>query len=231
MGITFWDFSLEICHLHEMTEVEEEALVPLVRNRKSKPTTPKKAYIPSHVSNIGQTLKSTDSTIKNELVEKPKYRQNLKRIRKFFSTEKDTPSKLYYIIGGELFLLFVTCVLLFWCYHHPSWFHFQVTRAAANLGHLEAQHLVGQKLLHGHGVQVNEAQAMEWFSIAAQKGHPMSSYNLAIGHLNGIDTKIDDGEHEDLLRHAARHGVEGAQAVLDHICRSGECLGEDDYDI
>merc|ERR1712198_194389 len=178
-----------------MGEVEEEALVPLVRNRKSKPTAPKKAYIPSHVSNIGQTLKSTDSTIKNELVEKPKYRQNLKRIRKFFSTEKDTPSKLYYIIGGELFLLFVTCVLLFWCYHHPSWFHFQVTRAAANLGHLEAQHLVGQKLLHGH---------------------PMSSYNLAIGHLNGIDTKIDDGEHEDLLRHAARHGVEGAQAVLDH---------------
>ena len=85
-----------------MTEVEEEALVPLVRNRKSKPTAPKKAYIPSHVSNIGQTLKSTDSTIKNELVEKPKNRQNLKKIRKFFSTEKDTPSKVYYIIGGEV---------------------------------------------------------------------------------------------------------------------------------
>lgn len=41
----------------------------------------------------------------------------------------------------------------------------------------------------------------------------MSSYNLAIGHLNGIDTKIDDGEHEDLLRHAARHGVEGNRFI------------------
>ena len=30
---------------------------------------------------------------------------------------------------------------------------------------------------------------MEWFRLAAQQGHPKSSYNLAIGHLSGLKTK------------------------------------------
>ena len=63
---------------------------------------------------------------------------------------------------------------------------------------------------------------------ASKNGDPVSSYNLAIGHLNGIDTDLEEGEHEELLRHAVRHGVEGAEAVLDHICKSGECIGEDE---
>ena len=104
----------------------------------------------------------------------------------------------------------------------------------------------GQKLLHGHGVDVNEADAMQWFRdwvlhlfiqlinfslfrMASKNGHPHSSYNLAIGYLNGIETDIDEGEEEDLLRHAVRHGVEGSEAVLDHICRIGACLGDEDY--
>ena len=67
------------------------------------------------------------------------------------------------------------------------------------------------------------------FREASRNGHPEASYNLAIGHLNGIDTGLEEGDHEELLRHAARHGVEGAEAVLDHVCRSGECLGDDEY--
>ena len=99
------------------------------------------------------------------------------------------------------------------------------------MGHRESQHLIGQKFLHGHGVEANEGQAMEWVKIASSNGHPHSSYNLAIGHLNGLDTGIENGDHEDLLRHAVQHGVEGAEAVLDHLCRSGECLGDENYDL
>ena len=106
-----------------------------------------------------------------------------------------------------------------------------MTRLLANLGHREAQHVTGQKLLHGHGIDRDESQAMKWFQIASKNGHPHSSYNLAIAHLNGLDTGIEDGDHEDLLRHAVNHGVEGAEAVLDHLCRTGECLGDDDYDL
>ena len=92
---------------------------------------------------------------------------------------------------------------------------------------------------------MNEADAMQWFRcrilyssksinshtfrIASKNGHPHSSYNLAIGYLNGIDTDLEEGEEEELLRHAVKHGVEGSEAVLDHICRTGACLGDEDY--
>ena len=34
---------------------------------------------------------------------------------------------------------------------------------------------------------------MEWFRLAAQQGHPKSSYNLAIGHLSGMKTNLEVG--------------------------------------
>ena len=34
---------------------------------------------------------------------------------------------------------------------------------------------------------------MEWFHLAAQQGHPRSSYNLAIGHLSGLKTNLEVG--------------------------------------
>jgi TPR repeat protein len=32
---------------------------------------------------------------------------------------------------------------------------------------------------------------MEWFKKAADQGHPHSSYNLAIGHLKGLPSPIN----------------------------------------
>ena len=32
---------------------------------------------------------------------------------------------------------------------------------------------------------------MDWFRMAAQQGHPQSSYNLAIGHLSGMKTDLE----------------------------------------
>ena len=34
---------------------------------------------------------------------------------------------------------------------------------------------------------------MDWFRLAAQQGHPKSSYNLAIGHLSGLKTNLEVG--------------------------------------
>ena len=36
-----------------------------------------------------------------------------------------------------------------------------------------------------------KVEAMEWFRLAAQQGHPKSSYNLAIGHLSGMKTNLE----------------------------------------
>ena len=77
--------------------------------------------------------------------------------------------------------------------------------------------------MHGHGVEKNETEALSWFKIAAQSGHPHSSYNLAVAHLNGLNAGLENGEEEDLLRHAADNGVDEAINALSKICPNGEC--------
>ena len=37
----------------------------------------------------------------------------------------------------------------------------------------------------------SKVQAMGWFRLAAQQGHPKSSYNLAIGHLSGLKANLE----------------------------------------
>lgn len=46
-------------------------------------------------------------------------------------------------------------------------------------------------LFSGIGVEKHEEKAMEWFQKAADQGHPHASYNLAIGHLKGIPTNLN----------------------------------------
>ena len=45
---------------------------------------------------------------------------------------------------------------LYACYFHFDLFHYHVTSVYAGLGHPEAQHLLGDKLLHGKGVDKDE---------------------------------------------------------------------------
>ena len=89
-------------------------------------------------------------------------------------------------------------------------------------------HMVGERLMHGHGVETNQTEALAWFKLAAKSGHPHSSYNLAVAHLNGLNAGLEDGEHEELLRHAADDGVEEAEEVLTHLCSTGQCRGVPD---
>ena len=81
--------------------------------------------------------------------------------------------------------------------------------------------------MHGHGVEMNQTEALAWFKLSAKSGHPHSSYNLAVAHLNGLNADLEDGEDEELLRHAADNGVEEAGDVLTHLCSTGQCRGTD----
>ena len=65
--------------------------------------------------------------------------------------------------------------------------------------------------------------AMEWFGLASAQGHPHSSYNLAIGHLNGFKTKLEPGQAHLLIQHAADQGFHLAKDVLLHVCKHGGC--------
>ena len=64
---------------------------------------------------------------------------------------------------------------------------------------------------------------MEWFRKASKQGHPHSSYNLAIGYLNGLKTDLEPGEAHKLIQHAAENGVDLAKDVLENACKQGRC--------
>ena len=59
--------------------------------------------------------------------------------------------------------------------------------------------------------------------MAAQKGHPHSSYNVAIGHLTGLKTNLDFGQAEEYIKHAAAHGVKEALDTYENYCKHGHC--------
>ena len=62
----------------------------------------------------------------------------------------------YGAIGILIVLLGLCFMALYFCYFHFQWFHFHVTHAYARIGHVEAQHLMGDKYLHGQGIDKDE---------------------------------------------------------------------------
>ncbi|XP_072857978.2 uncharacterized protein LOC110085350 [Pogona vitticeps] len=113
-------------------------------------------------------------------------------------------------ISASIFLLLYITL----CYEN---FHFHVAHMYAHLGYSNAQHVVGQRYLKGAGVEKNEEKAMQWFRQAAEKGHPHSSFNLAVGKLKNITAALEEWDVEKLLSVAAAHGLQEAQDLLENM--------------
>ncbi|XP_013389315.1 uncharacterized protein LOC106165232 [Lingula anatina] len=140
---------------------------------------------------------------------------------KVYLARKKKPDPLHVRLfeGFIILLVFAFCL---YAYYYFDNLHFHVIHGYAHLGYEHAQHLVGQRYLYGHGVEKHEGKAMEWFKKAADQGHPHASYNLAVGHLNGLHT-LPRGEAHRLVQHAAQKGVPEAHHVLSNICSKGGC--------
>jgi hypothetical protein len=142
---------------------------------------------------------------------------------KVYLARKKKPDSLKVKICEALLLI---CTFAFACY---AWFyfdhlHFNVTYGYAKLGYPAAQHQVGQRYLHGKGTDKDHYEAMEWFKKAADQGHPHASYNLAVGHLQGLRTDLlAKGDPHRLIAHAASQGVKEAHKALNEICTRGGC--------
>ncbi|WP_448679334.1 tetratricopeptide repeat protein [Pseudomonas nicosulfuronedens] len=80
--------------------------------------------------------------------------------------------------------------------------------AGARDGHVEAQALLGQILLDGHGIEQDAGLAVIWFSIAAERGHSMARNMLARCLEHGWGCPKDEAG-------AARHYAVAAQQKLD----------------
>src|SRR2546430_1925285 len=98
-----------------------------------------------------------------------------------------------------------------------------------------AQHVLAHKLLSN---RTNTSGAFHWFRKSADKGNPHSAYNLAAGHLSGYKTDVKKGLHfcftnnficiyyklfkgevRQLLKFAAKNGVEEAKNLYLELCR------------
>jgi len=185
-------------------EVEEEPLLPLMRNRRSK-TRSRPPRIPSTLP----TPVAKDKTLQVQADKVQSWGPSPEAARRLAKLRRKTDdTSHYYIIMAE------------------------VTRVYAYMGHAHAQHLMGEKLMAGRGVPQNNSEAMHWFRAAADQGHAHAQYNLAAAHLNGHDAGLEEGEEEELLEMAALRGVDEAHEALEHLCSTGQCrrggLGRDD---
>ena len=118
------------------TAEEEEALVPLVRNRRHRARAPlPPAADKEQAIEVPGDVKTSSSCGRGVSA----------RVRDMFHVRDGSSRQLYLMISLEVstvicnlsftrililplqvLLLVVCCVLLYWCYHYPSWFHYQV---------------------------------------------------------------------------------------------------------
>uniref|UniRef100_A0A1I8FF17 Sel1 repeat family protein n=1 Tax=Macrostomum lignano TaxID=282301 RepID=A0A1I8FF17_9PLAT len=112
----------------------------------------------------------------------------------------------WWIVALEVSILLATICFGYYAYNHFDHLHFHVTKAYAHLGYEDAQHQVGQRYLHGKGVEQHHGEAMRWFKQAAERGHPHASYNVAVGHLKGLPSNLKPGEARKYLHRAAAKG-------------------------
>ncbi len=113
--------------------------------------------------------------------------------------------------------------LAYYSYYYFEHMHVNVMKAYAHLGYDTAQHELGNRYLHGVGVEKHHEKAMEYFKLAADQGHPHAAYNLAVGHLKGLKTPINKTEARRLIEHAANNGVHEAVHTLNNICNVHGC--------
>ena len=62
-----------------------------------------------------------------------------------------------WILVNSIGIIF-TLVALYMCYFHFDFFHYRLCTVYASLGHADAQHIVGERLLHGRGVEKDQVK-------------------------------------------------------------------------
>ncbi|MDR3305573.1 MAG: sel1 repeat family protein [Clostridiales Family XIII bacterium] len=78
-----------------------------------------------------------------------------------------------------------------------------------------ATYFLGDFYMNGYGVvEVNHAQAADYYQISAKAGHPASLYNLGVMTFNGYGVPKDEDAGIALIKAAAEHGFAPALKAL-----------------
>ncbi|MFJ4195506.1 tetratricopeptide repeat protein [Pseudomonas sp. NPDC089534] len=103
----------------------------------------------------------------------------------------------------------------------------QAILLAAGEGVLEAQALLGQILLDGHGIALDLPLAVRWFGIAAGQGHAMARNMLGRCHEHGWGCAADAALAARHYRIAADAGLDWAMYNLANLFATGRGVEED----
>ncbi|KAK2192254.1 hypothetical protein NP493_36g06019 [Ridgeia piscesae] len=170
-----------------------------------------------------RSSKKDDDNKEQETLKYKDWDPNLPYGGKVYLARRKKPEPLW-IRVTEAVVVIGTLSFALYCYFYFDNVHFHITHGYAKLGYAPAQHQVGQRYLHGAGVEKDHHIAMHWFKKAADQGHPHASYNVAVGHLQGIRTDLlEPGEAHRLIKHAAKNGVKQANQAMEEVCARGGC--------
>ena len=99
--------------------------------------------------------------------------------------------------------------------------------AAAQLGHAEAQAVLGQWRLDGHGVVRDATIALHWFLRAAHRGHAMAMNMAGRCHEQGWGTPVDADKALHWYRQAAALALPAARYNLANMLAAGSGTARD----
>jgi TPR repeat protein len=92
-----------------------------------------------------------------------------------------------------------------------------VWKGPAEAGDAGCQFGMGQLYSNGFGVDMDDAQALSWYGLAAAQGHAQAQYRLAIMHQNGWGVPQSDEEARNWYLMAAEQGHVQSQVALGRI--------------
>jgi len=98
---------------------------------------------------------------------------------------------------------------------------------AAAAGEVEAQALLGQILLEGHGIQADPTLALTWFDIAAERGHAMACNMAGRCHEHGWGCAADPARAAEYYRRAADLGLDWGMYNLANLLATGRGVVQD----
>lgn len=99
--------------------------------------------------------------------------------------------------------------------------------SAAKNGLLTAQTLLGQLLLHGRGIQRDQALAVTWFRIAAQQGDAMAHNMLGRCLEHGWGCEASAQEAAKHFQHASEAGLDWGQYNYANLLATGRGVAKD----
>lgn len=98
---------------------------------------------------------------------------------------------------------------------------------SARLGHADAQTILGQWLLNGHGLNRDPAGALAWFLKAAAQGHPMGVNMAGRCFENGWGADADCFAAANWYRQAATKGLDAGMYNYANLLATGQGVKQD----